>query len=264
MTGTNFNGNLPDFCASGKIRLSKNLLVITCLSHPHYVVDGSVNKSPERGMSNPLILNAMQKREEEQMLAHPMEVLTSREKLLAKNKADIAQYCLDPDDEYPTVYVGTYRKYNEGSLYGAWIDLTACYDYDEFMEVCHKLHADESEPELMFQDFMYFPERWYAEGSFSEEKFDKIMEWWTLDDKKKEAYEKFMWLFGEEDIEKFNNAYVGKYTWQEDFAKVIIAELHPEVAHSDMERFFNYEKYAQELFESDFTWEKGYVFKNNF
>ena len=30
----------------------------------------------------------------------------------------------------PSVYVGTYRKYNEGSLYGMWVDLVACGNYD--------------------------------------------------------------------------------------------------------------------------------------
>lgn len=198
------------------------------------------------------------------MLARPEVELTSREKLYIRQISDIAPYILDPDDEDPAVYVGTYHKYNEGNLFGAWIDLTSCYDYDDFMEVCRHLHADESEPELMFQDFQYFPERWYAEGSFSEEKFDKIMNWWTLDDRKKAAYEQFMWLYDEEDIEKFNNAYVGKYNRQEDFARIIIAELHPEVAKSSMEPFFNYEKYAEELFQCDYMWENGYVFKNNF
>ena len=32
------------------------------------------------------------------------------------------------------IYVGTYAKYNEGSLRGKWIDLSDCYDQDEFME----------------------------------------------------------------------------------------------------------------------------------
>ena len=28
------------------------------------------------------------------------------------------------------IYVGTYAKYNEGSLRGKWIDLSDCYDQD--------------------------------------------------------------------------------------------------------------------------------------
>ena len=82
----------------------------------------------------------------------------------------------------PSVYVGTYHKYNEGSLYGMWVDLVACGNYDTFIEVCHKLHADESDPELMFQDYENFPEKWYSESCMDEDTFDNIMEFAKLDD----------------------------------------------------------------------------------
>jgi hypothetical protein len=32
------------------------------------------------------------------------------------------------------VYVGTYGKYNDGSIYGAWIDLTLIKDEEDFNE----------------------------------------------------------------------------------------------------------------------------------
>ena len=50
------------------------------------------------------------------------------------------------------VYVGTYAKYNNGSIAGAWIDLDECGDENTFFEVCVSLHADEADPEFMFQD----------------------------------------------------------------------------------------------------------------
>ena len=34
------------------------------------------------------------------------------------------------------VYVGTYNKYNNGSLFGKWLDLSDYSDKDEFMEAC--------------------------------------------------------------------------------------------------------------------------------
>lgn len=34
-------------------------------------------------------------------------------------------------DGEPSVYVGTYGKYNDGSLCGLWIDLSSFDDYDE-------------------------------------------------------------------------------------------------------------------------------------
>ena len=33
----------------------------------------------------------------------------------------------------PKVYVGTWAKYNSGNLAGAWIDLTTCNTYEDFL-----------------------------------------------------------------------------------------------------------------------------------
>lgn len=205
----------------------------------------------------------MLKREEEQLLAHPQEGLDSQGKMLYKQLHDIDAYRLNPEDESPAVYCGTYRKYNQGSLFGAWIDLTACYDYEEFLEVCHHLHADESEPELMFQDFQYFPDRWYSEGAFNEEKFNKITEWWLLDDKLKEPYERFMWIYEEEDIAKFKEAYAGRYSDMVEFAKELVPELYPEVVKSPLGIYFDYQKFADDYINNFYTWDKGYMFKDN-
>lgn len=49
-------------------------------------------------------------------------------------------------------YVGTYAKYNSGSLFGQWIDVSDFDNMEDFLEACRKLHADEKEPEIMFQD----------------------------------------------------------------------------------------------------------------
>jgi antirestriction protein len=51
------------------------------------------------------------------------------------------------------IYVGTYAKYNNGSIAGAWLDLSDYNDAEQFIEVCKELHKDEIDPELMFQDF---------------------------------------------------------------------------------------------------------------
>ena len=51
------------------------------------------------------------------------------------------------------IYVGTYNKYNNGSIAGAWLDLDDYNDAHEFIDACQDLHNDELDPELMFQDF---------------------------------------------------------------------------------------------------------------
>ncbi|WP_141034030.1 antirestriction protein ArdA, partial [Escherichia coli] len=53
----------------------------------------------------------------------------------------------------PAVYVGTWHKYNCGSIAGRWFDLTTFDDERDFFAACRALHQDETDPELMFQDY---------------------------------------------------------------------------------------------------------------
>lgn len=101
------------------------------------------------------------------------------------------------------VYVGTYHKYN-GSIAGKWLDLEDYSDYAEFLEACSKLHSDESDPELMFQDFEDFPERWYSESGID----PKVWEWLELgDDDQREIAQALIdygFEWGEFDIDECN------------------------------------------------------------
>lgn len=67
-----------------------------------------------------------------------------------------------------SVYVGTYRKYNEGSIKGAWVNMEAVRDVDQFWRICRTIHK-ERDPEFMFQDFQGFPEWLYGESMGSDE-----------------------------------------------------------------------------------------------
>ena len=89
------------------------------------------------------------------------------------------------------MYVGTYHKYNCGSIFGKWLDLTAFADYDEFIAVCRYLHSDEADLEFMAQDYENFPAEWYTEGFMSREQFEHIQEFAELDEDEREAYEAF-------------------------------------------------------------------------
>src|SRR5690606_39128692 len=52
-----------------------------------------------------------------------------------------------------SVYVGTYKKYNEGSLFGKWLKLSDYSDYNELIAAMRDLHKDEADPEFMLQDY---------------------------------------------------------------------------------------------------------------
>lgn len=136
-------------------------------------------------------------------------------------KMAVEDYMNDSQDGHPAVYVGTYRKYNDGMLFGMWVDMVKCGDYDTFMEVCHVLHADEDDPELMCQDFECFPEAWYSESGIDADTFDKIMEYAELED---ECY-----------------------------------NLDDMMGH--LASYFDYASYAYDLFIDDFYFTDGYVFR---
>jgi antirestriction protein len=61
----------------------------------------------------------------------------------------------------PRIYVGTYAKYNAGSIGGAWLELADYSDVEEFTAACLELHSDETDPELMFQDYENVPKTLY-------------------------------------------------------------------------------------------------------
>jgi len=71
------------------------------------------------------------------------------------------------------LYVGTYHKYNSGSIAGAWIDLEKCATYADFLAECRKAHKDEADPEFMIQDHEELPDglacgEWIGESDFND------------------------------------------------------------------------------------------------
>jgi len=126
----------------------------------------------------------------------------------------------------PAIYLGTYRKYNNGSLFGQWIDLTTFDDYEDFCDYCHRLHADEHDPEFMVQDFENYPECWYHESGLpTEEEFDRLQEYAELDDEKKEAYKTYLEnINADAELQECEERYIGKYDDGSDFAEQFLEE----------------------------------------
>jgi antirestriction protein len=69
------------------------------------------------------------------------------------------------EETAPRLYVGTYAKYNSGSIKGAWLALTDFDDREAFLAACRELHKDETDPELMFQDSENIPAGLYSEST---------------------------------------------------------------------------------------------------
>ncbi len=182
---------------------------------------------------------------------------------------DLDNYAYDYHTGNPAVYVGTYAKYNctygcENALFGTWLDLTKFADYDEFIAVCRYLHRDEADPEFMAQDYENFPEEWYTEGFMSREQFEHIQEFAELDEDEREAYEAFLDVRCDShiSIDDFREAYQGEWDSEEDFARYIVDEcgMLDNVPES-LKDYFDFERYADDLFRWDYDFQDGYVFR---
>ena len=139
------------------------------------------------------------------------------------------------------VYVGTYGKYNAGSLFGEWLDLSDYSDKEEFYDACRELHKDEEDAEFMFQDWENVPENLIGESWLSENFFALRDAVEDLGDTEQEAF--FVWC---------------NYK-SHDFAYEIIEECYdlPEFAKT----YFDYEKFARDLFMCDYWMDEGFVFR---
>lgn len=162
----------------------------------------------------------------------------------------------------PAIYCGTYGKYNNGSLDGAWLDLEAFDSYDEFLEICALLHDDEDDPEFMFQDYQGFPREWYDESGLKES-FDNIVEYCKLDENDREVFDAYYEWSGNADFAHFRDHYMGKFDTEEDFAEYIVSECYDlDNMMGDLSFYFDYERYARDLFMTDYAFCDGYVFSN--
>lgn len=139
------------------------------------------------------------------------------------------------------VYVGTYAKYNSGSLKGQWLDLEDFNDKDEFYDKCREIHSDESDPEFMFQDWEDVPRDLISESSIDEKAFELA----AMDDDDREMWEAYMSNCGECEFKTAQEQFRGKYDSVREFGEEFaiesgaIAEDHPMFNYVDFERYGN-------------------------
>lgn len=153
----------------------------------------------------------------------------------------------------PALYCGTYGKYNSGNFRGMWVDLSTFDSYEDFENFCLAIHADEADPELMYQDYENMSRSLYHE-SMGEEGFNKIAEYCELcDDYSVSAVDDFLEWSSSDDLGRMHDAYVGVYDSEEDFAEEIVSDCYDlEKTMGDLACYFDYEKFARDLFISDY------------
>ena len=153
----------------------------------------------------------------------------------------------------PALYCGTYGKYNSGNLSGMWVNVSTFDDYEDFVNFCLAIHADEEDPELMYQDYENMPDSLYHE-SMGEKEFNKIEEYCELcDEYSVEAVDDFLEWDSTEDLDNMHDAYVGVYDSREDFAREIVSDCYDiENIMGNLACYFDYEAFARDLFMGDY------------
>ena len=157
------------------------------------------------------------------------------------------------------IYVGTYAKYNDGSIAGAWIDLSA-HDEESFWAECAKLHADEDDAEYMFQDWEGIPAEYIGESSLSPE-FWAYMEF--LDNTHLDAAAVFAGLELGIPLDSLEDAYQGEHDSDEDFAQELADSCG--MVPDDLSwpvNCIDWERAARDLM-FDYNAEGGHYFSSN-
>lgn len=144
----------------------------------------------------------------------------------------------------PRIYVGTYAKYNAGSIAGKWLDLEDYANKDEFLEACRDLHKDEADPEFMFQDFEGFPRAMYSESSVP----DALWDWLELDEEDRELLAIYQdHVDSDADIERAREAFMGKANSEADWAAQWLEDTGGlEGVPKHLEHYIDFEAYARD------------------
>jgi antirestriction protein len=147
-------------------------------------------------------------------------------------------------DTQARVYVGTYAKYNEGSIEGEWLNLEDYSDKDAFLDACKELHKDEEDPELMFQDYEGIPK-----GMISESHIDEaVWEWLELDDNDKELLSVYQAeIDSDGTIDQARDAFAGTFRDEEDWAYEFLNDTGAlNEIPENLRNYFDYEAYARD------------------
>lgn len=168
-----------------------------------------------------------------------------------------------------SIYVGTYNKYNNGSIEGKWLQLSDFSDYKELRQAMYELHSDEEDPEFMFQDYEC-PELFEELGLISESHISpdiyEVIE--TIENHfyDIEVIEAYANCIGgadsiEELLERIEESYSGSYDSNIDFVQELLEDCGdipkdlPHYIHID------WDSTARDIM-MDYSTSNGHYFRN--
>ena len=163
------------------------------------------------------------------------------------------------------IYVGTYAKYNNGSIFGEWLTLGEYSDLSEFYDACKELHKDEEDPEFMFQDFET-PDIFknaISESGINDDIFEMAE---ALEGKDIDMISAFIDLgydLNSDNIQKAEDSFFGEFNNYEDLGEEYANQtgVLDEVPES-LKYYFDFEKYGKDL-SYDLQESGNYFFWNN-
>ena len=161
----------------------------------------------------------------------------------------------------PAIYVGTYHKYNAGSLLGKWVDLDSYSNAGEFYQACTEVHWDEMDPELMFQDWEGIPEQFISESGIGPEYWEYLsaIEYSHLD---AEVFASAAELGINYDM--VEELYQGQYDSDEDFAYQQADDMGLVPDGNDWPTsYIDWERAARDLM-MDYGESGGYYFRTSY
>lgn len=168
------------------------------------------------------------------------------------------------------IYVSTYAKYNSGSIYGAWLQLSDYSNYDELSQAMRKLHQDEDDPEFMFQDYecseFFIKQKLISECYLSADIYE-IAE--QIDSSNYafevvEAYAECMSYYHkdiEQLLESLTDSYYGEFESDEDFAQTTLEQDGSIPENLPLYIYIDWETTARN-FMYDYMSSNGYYFRN--
>ena len=155
--------------------------------------------------------------------------------------------------ESPALYCGTYGKYNLGNFNGMWVNVSTFDSYEDFLNFCKAIHADEEDPEIMYQDHKNIHHALYRE-SMGEEGFNNIKKYCEMcEEYDVFAVYDFLEWFTPEYLDRMPDLYVGVYESEEDFARELVNDCYDlEKKMGDLACYFDYEAFSRDLFINDY------------
>lgn len=144
----------------------------------------------------------------------------------------------------PKVYVGTYAKYNAGSLDGKWLSLDDYTDKDEFEAACQELHGP-GEHEFMFQDTENIPSRFISESRIDPEVWS---DWVFLDDEDRNMFEAYLdCVDSAGTLDQARESFAGNFDSRADWAAEYWGDTGMlQGVHENLQNYIDYDAFARD------------------